>query len=331
MGFAPTGKHVTIRGIQISRIANGKVIESWNEVDAIDLMHQLSGASPIKREENVGQRIERILGGLSPSVKAKLSLEAQEELAQTINTLTYIAADKSPIGQKEVKQRPQLVEALELAVSALTAEPANISLARCIREDVKAQLGKRSVRATLANTMRRSPAATVVLSLGAFLYLMILFFPFLVLLPGELWTGLNTATLLGVDHVVMLLLIGLAGALGSLVSIMLKIQSFTYGRRRDPFALFFFIFFKPIVGASFALFAFALISSGLQGTVVVPVAGKENLFFLALAFIAGFSERFVPDIMSTAQSKIVNGVEEAKDDNPLDQPSLAASNGQRVR
>jgi hypothetical protein len=65
--------------------------------------------------------------------------------------------------------------------------------------------------------------------------------------------------------------------------------------------------------------------------VVVPVAGKENLFFLALAFIAGFSERFVPDIMSTAQSKIVNGVEEAKDDNPLDQPSLAASNGQRVR
>jgi hypothetical protein len=129
----------------------------------------------------------------------------------------------------------------------------------------------------------------------------------------------------------MLLLIGLAGALGSLVSIMLKIQSFTYGRRRDPFALFFFIFFKPIVGASFALFAFALISSGLQGTVVVPVAGKENLFFLALAFIAGFSERFVPDIMSTAQSKIVNGVEEAKDDNPLDQPSLAASNGQRVR
>jgi len=41
MGAAPTGKQVTFTGIVIYRIADGKVIESWDQFDALGMMQQL--------------------------------------------------------------------------------------------------------------------------------------------------------------------------------------------------------------------------------------------------------------------------------------------------
>ena len=42
MGVAPTGKRVTITGIQICRIVDSKVVEDWTEADFMGLMQQLS-------------------------------------------------------------------------------------------------------------------------------------------------------------------------------------------------------------------------------------------------------------------------------------------------
>ncbi|HXF61522.1 MAG TPA: ester cyclase [Caldilineaceae bacterium] len=41
MGIAPTGKRVTVTGIAISRIENGKIAESWNNFDALGQLQQL--------------------------------------------------------------------------------------------------------------------------------------------------------------------------------------------------------------------------------------------------------------------------------------------------
>jgi predicted ester cyclase len=41
MGIAPTGKGVTIEGISIWRIADGKIEECWFNYDALGLMRQL--------------------------------------------------------------------------------------------------------------------------------------------------------------------------------------------------------------------------------------------------------------------------------------------------
>ncbi len=41
MGIAPTGKQVTITGINISRIAGGKAQEDWSNWDTIGMMQQL--------------------------------------------------------------------------------------------------------------------------------------------------------------------------------------------------------------------------------------------------------------------------------------------------
>ena len=45
MGIAPTGKQVTMAGIDIFRIADGKIVEMWNQEDVLGMMQQL-GAIP---------------------------------------------------------------------------------------------------------------------------------------------------------------------------------------------------------------------------------------------------------------------------------------------
>ncbi|HZY57242.1 MAG TPA: ester cyclase [Rubrobacteraceae bacterium] len=41
MGIAPTGREVTITGITISRFADGKIVEEWNNFDQLGTMQQL--------------------------------------------------------------------------------------------------------------------------------------------------------------------------------------------------------------------------------------------------------------------------------------------------
>ncbi|MBI4491907.1 MAG: ester cyclase [Chloroflexi bacterium] len=45
MGIPPTGKQVSISAIQLSRVAGGKIVESWVNYDAMGLLQQL-GAIP---------------------------------------------------------------------------------------------------------------------------------------------------------------------------------------------------------------------------------------------------------------------------------------------
>ena len=48
MGVPPTGRPVTTTGIAIDRLAEGKVAESWVNVDALGLLRQI-GAIPVVR------------------------------------------------------------------------------------------------------------------------------------------------------------------------------------------------------------------------------------------------------------------------------------------
>ncbi len=41
MGLPPTGKEVTIDGIEMFRLADGKLVERWAEFDMMSLMQQL--------------------------------------------------------------------------------------------------------------------------------------------------------------------------------------------------------------------------------------------------------------------------------------------------
>jgi len=40
-GIAPTGKHITITGLTVARVSNGKIVEGYVNWDALGLMQQL--------------------------------------------------------------------------------------------------------------------------------------------------------------------------------------------------------------------------------------------------------------------------------------------------
>ena len=46
LGAAPTGRRITFRGIEIIRIAGGRITERWGEGDGLDLLDQLGAAGP---------------------------------------------------------------------------------------------------------------------------------------------------------------------------------------------------------------------------------------------------------------------------------------------
>lgn len=53
MGIAATGRKITITGMCIDRIANGKIVEEWLEWDALGMMRQLGVVPEIKVAETV--------------------------------------------------------------------------------------------------------------------------------------------------------------------------------------------------------------------------------------------------------------------------------------
>jgi predicted ester cyclase len=51
MGIPPTGKQIVARGVEINRIKDGKIVETWDFMDYLGVMTQLGvipGASPKK-------------------------------------------------------------------------------------------------------------------------------------------------------------------------------------------------------------------------------------------------------------------------------------------
>lgn len=50
-GMPPTGKQVTITGISVYRVANGKLVEGWTDADMLGLLQQLG---TVPRPEKVG-------------------------------------------------------------------------------------------------------------------------------------------------------------------------------------------------------------------------------------------------------------------------------------
>jgi predicted ester cyclase len=51
MGIAPTGRPVRISGMVIDRIVDGKIVEEWEEWDALGMMQQLGVVATFPKVE----------------------------------------------------------------------------------------------------------------------------------------------------------------------------------------------------------------------------------------------------------------------------------------
>lgn len=144
----------------------------------------------------------------------------------------------------------------------------------------------------------------------------------------------RSADLKTIDTIIQITLVIVAGTLGSIISILIRIEDFQDRKYQDPLVPFLLGAFKPIIGASFAIFFFTLLSSELliiptlqesPANQLVPsqgsstselssisyqqlqtdrVASKKQFFIFAIAFVVGFSERIAKDAISKMEGTI---------------------------
>ena len=249
-------------------------------------------------DDEVSRRIAQITQNVNENLRGKeLDGDAQKELSTAICLLMDLAlTDISWL------RSIQVVDTIDVSTKALLSDPPNIELTKSIHKDLSKRLHPNIVMSLWRSfkwSMRSSPTAVVVTGLGVLFYFLL--FPAL-LLSSSLNAVIADYLKVGPP---ILLLIGIVGALGSIVSIMIRVRVFRYAQSRDPWPFFFFGLFKPIVGAVFALFIFAAMNAALiPGFTVPQEPAQPEWFFVAIAFLAGFSERFAGDVVGGMEKKL---------------------------
>ena len=238
----------------------------------------------MKNENDPAGRIEQLIVDTKKRLNRSMEEDVQAELAGLLRLLHFLRRS----------EYAHLIGIAEIAFLALLSEQPNLKLAKRTRKDLFYRV-RPAINPLTALVRGGTPSTRVILGLGSLLYFAI---PVLWVLGP---TVLRTETIVGIETD-YLFLVGIAGAVGSIVSIMVRIQDFSGLRDADPAVLFFTGFFKPVVGASFALFVFAAFRAGLIPFTIET--GADRYFFMALSFLAGFSERFAKDIAKTTEQTI---------------------------
>jgi hypothetical protein len=115
-------------------------------------------------------------------------------------------------------------------------------------------------------------------------------------LPRDRGTGAESTVSLS-----LLYLCAIAGGLGAIVSLIARINmnSCTVDYEAGRGVTFALGTLRPALGAVFGIAFYAAIISGLLDLFKVPTGGdtKQFYFFLVIAFLAGFSERWARDVL----------------------------------
>jgi hypothetical protein len=132
--------------------------------------------------------------------------------------------------------------------------------------------------------------------------------------PSDIANTYNNLTLATV--------VALAGALGSIVSILIRLEQYRdtyYKGSSEPILVG---FAKPLIGTAFGLFLFTMINSNILPVIKVPIPDGSTpqrnsdiryYFFFSVAFLIGFSERLAKDIIERTEDTLLpDTVEEMK-------------------
>lgn len=223
-------------------------------------------------------RVKALAAKMRQGIHPNLDVRVQRELGDLISYLPLLTVVKNP----------SLIDEADMIASALLADPPNLTLARQIRRQLHAQIR----RDRLINS---SPASAVSMGLAVVAYFLL---P-ISFLFAFLWGQLGSDRFLDVP-VHTYVLVYAFGATGSMVSIMVRIQQFTYKQYKNSLSLFLTGLFRPLIGIGFAFFIFAALESGIVAISFPP--GKDAFFYAAISFVAGFSERFGQNIAGKAES-----------------------------
>ncbi len=223
-----------------------------------------------------------IIAELAKKIRVKLGSEMPEAVQAELATLLGLVPEAS--GSSSLC----LCE-FEIAVDALLADTPKLELARGLRMKFEEQMWERRFGGRLLKAL---PATRVVFGL---LMTSILLAPALIWSTYMHFSDSHPETM----DVDLLVLVCCFGAFGAVTSIMVRLRSFD-SIHAPPLTLFLTGLFKPFIGALFAAFALVLVESRL---INLPEATLVY-FALAIAFVAGFSERFGEDLTTLVVNKM---------------------------
>jgi hypothetical protein len=194
----------------------------------------------------------------------------------------------------------------EVAIAGLTsASPGAPTFPRMIRHDLERRLRD-------ARVARIHPAVWLVGGLVGFVFVVPAVTAVLLAMMGVDIRSTLTAevqpTLAG-ERTSSWVYVALFGTLGAAVSVLQRVATFRE-IRGDRWVLAITGFTKPLIGAAFAMFVFTLIVGNvipLTFARAEPIPGQVMLHpvHLAIAFLAGFSERLVPDLARNVEEGYV--------------------------
>ena len=295
------------------------------------------------RDEGIklNQRIDILLEKTKEQVAGfppELDREVQGELAKLIKILGIAQVELMNISKPcDIMQVKAVVDAGEIAIKSLTGQP-NIILAQKLRYAAKTGLRKiKKYRGSFLvdfrdNLFHSIKIPTKVL-IGLVLALPLNWFiidktPVNELLfslppivqqqpdspidPQQPAPGNASFPRISKEAKKFIILILMTGTLGGAVSLLTRLQDFDNPKNQkydDDLLPFIIGLTKPILGGSFAFFILLILNSNISPLEIR--GGTENnrngiyLYgLLTMAFVAGFSERLVPDLISQVEKKV---------------------------
>ena len=238
----------------------------------------------IVRGNGSGQSTERsaVLTEVARKIRAKVDSELPEPVQSELALLLGLVPEA-------MSSNSLCLCEYEIAIDALLADTPKLELARGLRMKFEEQMWEKRFGGRFVKAL---PTTRVVFGLAI---------TSLLLVPALIW---STYMHFADDHpermdMDFLVLVCCFGAFGAVTSIMVRLRTFD-SVHAPPMTLFLTGLFKPFIGALFAAFALVLVEAriiNLPDTTVV-------YFALALAFVAGFSERFGEDLATIVASKM---------------------------
>ena len=289
-----------------------------------DLINEIKARDEVIK---LNQRIDTLLGKTKEQVAGfppELDREVQGELAKLIIILGIAQVELINSSKAwDIMQVKSVVDAGEIAIKSLTGQP-NIILAQKLRYAAETGLRKTQMgfwngladfRDNLFHSIKIPTKVLIGLVLALPLNWGIMNSPpvkdlLMPLPPISNSSNQNTEDKDG--NFRLLILILMTGTLGGAVSLLTRLQDFDNPKNQkydDDFLPLSIGLTKPILGGSFAFFILLILNSSISPLQIRTDNGNKGndtyLYgLLTMAFVAGFSERLIPDLINQVEKKV---------------------------
>lgn len=232
---------------------------------------------------------------LANQLRQRLSQPMEPDLQSELSQILVLRAKVAP------ELGAPAVETLDLCITALLADKPNLSFAKSTRQRIAAELRDRLYPLRPLPILRsKSPSMQVVLGLALQLlcsYALVTVIHTFLTTDATMFLGIPMRTFM---------LVGLCGAIGGAVSLLMRLGDFEKMHGASRLSMLMQGFFKPMVGTYCAVFGFALMKSGV---IPLQTASADTALYLhmSVCFLLGFSERLAQDLFIRAGEGLSGG------------------------